>query len=128
MNWGGGEERRANAQAHQSRQGPVSRGGIYQGPGDRLLHADCARAAAAYPRPPADAQALPKRSRRRVLLREELSEAPATLGRDRNRVERRQQPRHVLLPLPGPADARVAPPDPPPPIPPPPAPPPDPTP
>src|SRR5258708_12458935 len=100
MNWGGGEERRANAQAHQSRQGPVSRGGIHQGPGDRLLHADCARAAAAYPRPPADAEALSKRSRRRVLLREELSEAPATLGRHGNRLERRPPPPHSLTPLP----------------------------
>src|SRR6202035_2205520 len=63
---------------------------------------------APYARPPPHAQALSKRSRLRVLLREELSKAPAAVGRDRDGLERRQQPRHVLLPVPGPTDAGVA--------------------
>ena len=46
--------------------------GLHQGPGDRLLHAHRARAAAAPARPPTDPEALPERRRGPVLLREAL--------------------------------------------------------
>ena len=49
---------------HQPRQGPLSRGRLHEARRHRVLRAHRARAAAAPPRPPADAQALPQRRRR----------------------------------------------------------------
>ena len=64
--------------------------GFTKGAGDRLLHADRAGPAAAPARPPADAQALPERRRRAVLLREAVPGAPARLGADRARSGQRR--------------------------------------
>ena len=62
---------------------------LHQGPGDRLLHADRAGAAAAPARPAADAEALSGRRRGPALLREAVPVAPAGLGEDRAGAGRR---------------------------------------
>ena len=57
--------------------------GFTKGAGDRLLHARRPRAAAAPARPSAHAEALSRRRRGAVLLREAVPLAPAGLGADR---------------------------------------------
>ena len=104
-----GRDRRQAAVAVEPRQGPLPRGGVHEGPRHRLLHARRARRARAPPRPAADAQALPQRRRRAVLLREAVPVARARVGAD---DRRRQQPRprreDRLRPGQRPPDARVA--------------------
>src|SRR5260370_15135285 len=98
---GRGPDRGPYAQADQPGQGPVSRSWLHQGAGDRLLHADGARAPSPHPQPPADAQAVSQRSGRGILLREELSEASSAVGGDGDGVERSEKTRYVLLSLSG---------------------------
>ena len=78
--------RRAPGQALEPRQGPLSRGRLRQARRHRLLRAHRAGRPAAPQGPRADAQALPQRRRRPVLLREERAVAPARLGADRARA------------------------------------------
>ncbi len=75
-------------------QGAVPGHGIHQGPGDRLLRAHCAGAAAASRGTAGHHEALSRRSRWRVLLREECSQASAGLGEDRARLEPAQPAAH----------------------------------
>ena len=103
-----GRDRRQDALALQSGQGPLSPRGLHEGPGDRLLHADRAGPAAAPARPSAHLEALSQRRGGQVLLREALPVARAVVGADRGRLVRAQRGQHHVLPLPGPADARVA--------------------
>ena len=76
----GGHRRGPRPARHQPRQGPLSRGRLHEARRHRVPRAHRARAAAAPPRPPAHAEALPQRRRRRALLREELAQAPARTG------------------------------------------------
>ena len=57
---------------------------LHEGRPDRLLRAHRAGGAAAPARPAADAQALPERRRRAVLLREAVALAPSRVGRRRS--------------------------------------------
>ena len=112
--------RRARGQAHggggggaaalalQPRQGLLSRDRVHQGPGDRVLHAHRAGAAAAPARPPPDAQALSGRRGGAVLLREAVPGPPARLGPHRRRVLAPERARDRLLPGRRPRDGRVA--------------------
>ena len=75
-----GRGRRSRADAVQPGQGALPRGRLHQGRGHRLLHPHRAGAAAAPGQPGADPEALPRRRRGQVLLREELALAPAGLG------------------------------------------------
>ena len=103
-----GRDRRPDALAVQSGQGPLPPRGVHQGPGDRLLHADRTGAAAAPAGASADAQALPERGRGEVLLREALPVTPAAVGADDGGLVGTQRGRHRLLPLRGPADDGLA--------------------
>ena len=94
------------ALALEPRQGPLPRGRVHQGPGHRLLHARRAGPAAAPARPPADAQALPQRRRRRVLLREAVPVAPPDWVQTAPIARSQQDDR--LLRLRRPADAGLA--------------------
>ena len=104
----GGGGRRAQALPLQPRQGLLSRDGLHQGPGDRVLHAHRARAAAAPARPPPHPQALSRRRPGPVLLREAVPVAPARLGRDGAGVVAPQRAQHHLLPRGGPRHAGLA--------------------
>ncbi len=70
------------AEALQLGQGPVPQPGVHEGRPHRLLRTDRPGGPAAPARPPADAQALPERRRRAVLLREAVALAPARMGAD----------------------------------------------
>ena len=94
---GGGDRRGADPAAHQPRQGHVSEDRVHQARPDRLLRAHRAGAAAAPARTPADVEALSRRRRGTVLLREEVPVAPAGLGAHRGGLEPAQQGRHQLL-------------------------------
>ena len=81
---------------HQPRQGPLSRGRLHEARRHRLLRRTSRRCCCRTCAPAADAQALPQRRRRRALLREERAQAPAGLGRDRDRADEQQDDRlHV---------------------------------
>ena len=71
---------RSHAQAHEPRQGPLSRGRLHQARRHRVLRARRAGDPAAPRGPPADAQALPQRRRRQVLLREATRRATGPTG------------------------------------------------
>src|SRR5215212_8447011 len=71
-----GRHRRPAAVPLEPRQGLLSRDGVHQGAGDRLLHAHRPGPAAAPARPPADPEALPRRRRRSLLLREAVPAPP----------------------------------------------------
>ena len=83
--------------ALQPAEGLLPRGRLHQGAGDRVLHADRARAAPAPARPAPDAQALSRGRRGAVLLREAVPLAPARLGADGGRVVAPQRARDRLL-------------------------------
>ena len=101
--------RRAAAELVQPATRSCTRRRVHEGRPDRLLRADRAGAAAAPARPPADAQALARRRRGQVLLREALPVAPARLGARRRSIYSRQRAQtDRLLPRAGPADAVVA--------------------
>ena len=105
---GRGDGRGQAPAAHEPRQGHVSEDRLHEARPDRLLRANRPGAAASPARPPADAEALPRRRRGPVLLREAMPLAPARLGTDGGGLEPPQRAQHRLLPRQRRADARVA--------------------
>ena len=103
-----GRDRGAAAEALQPGEGPLSRGGLHQGSGHRLLHADRPGPAPPDPGPAAHAQALSQRGRRPSTSTR--SSAPRTgppwvqVGPG---VERPQRPDDQLLPGGGPPDPHL---------------------
>ena len=97
--------RGAHPEADQPREGHVPAQRLHEGRADRLLRRGRARAAAPSRGPAADAQALPRRRRGRVLLREALPAASTGLGADRRDRERARAGHDRLLPGRRPADA-----------------------
>ena len=87
-----GARRRAHAEGHEPRQGPVSEGRLHEARRHRVLRARRAGDPAAPRGPAADAQALPQRRRRQVLLREEHAEPPARSGSRSRRSSCRRRP------------------------------------
>ena len=94
----GDRGRGSHPEADEPREGHVPAHGVHEGRADRLLRRNCARAPAPSRRTAADAQALPRRGRGRVLLREALPRAPTLLGEDRPDRERAWERHDRLLP------------------------------
>src|SRR3954466_376607 len=81
--------RRADFEAHEPRQGPVSADRVHQGRGDRVLPPGGRRTAATPVRPAAHPETLAGRHERVVLLREERTPRYAVLGADRDAADPR---------------------------------------
>src|SRR5437867_2605695 len=90
------QNRRTCDYGHKSRQAHVSRGRIHKGARHRLLRSRFAVHSPAFERPARDAQALSRRSWRRVLLREECARLYALLGEDLRRAATERRVRDPL--------------------------------